>query len=111
MKAIRYFFVFALPMLGTGFPGAPMATDNHPPIETTYQLKDGSKLYVFKGGKMGMEDRKGRAVSMRSGVVMETADGEKIMMYGNEVWAVKAHNRPAIESDPDAKQERYHGHR
>ena len=98
-------------MFGYIFLGASMATENHPPIDTVYQLKNGGKLYVFQGGKMGMEDSKGRAISMQPGVAMETLDGEKIMMYGNEVWAVKAHNRPPAELDPDTKQERYHGHR
>ena len=51
-------------------------------------LKDGSTLYVFKDGKMGMEDKFGRATYMESGHVMETKDGEKIIMNGNEIWRV-----------------------
>lgn len=111
MTSLRYFFIAGLTAISVVFSNASIATNNHPPIEATYQIKDGSKLYVFKGGKMGMEDSKGRAISMRSGVIMETIDGEKIMMYGNEVWAVKAHNRPVVEVDQDVKKEPFHGHR
>jgi hypothetical protein len=34
---------------------------------------------------MGMEDKMGRAVRMKHGEVMETKDGQKIMMHGDEV--------------------------
>ncbi|WP_454727806.1 MULTISPECIES: periplasmic Cu(I)/Cu(II)-binding protein CopK [Cupriavidus] len=59
-------------------------------VEKKLELKDGSALYVFKDGRMGMEDRLGRAVSMKEGVLMETKDGQKIMMIGNEVWRVES---------------------
>ena len=59
-------------------------------IEKSYELKDGSQVHVFKDGKMGMEDKFGRAVSMNEGQVMETADGQKIMMKGNEIWRTEA---------------------
>lgn len=49
------------------------------------EMKDGSTLYVFKDNKMAMEDKHGRAVRMKKGHVMETKDGQKIMMYGDEV--------------------------
>ena len=55
-------------------------------IKKSYELKDGSKVHVFMNGRMGMEDRFGRAVSMQEGHAMETKDGQKIMMKGNEVW-------------------------
>ncbi|CAG9166450.1 periplasmic Cu(I)/Cu(II)-binding protein CopK [Cupriavidus pinatubonensis] len=55
-------------------------------IVKTYELKDGSKIHVFKDGKMGMENKFGKAVSMREGQVMETKDGSKILMKGNEVF-------------------------
>lgn len=55
-------------------------------VEKSYQLKDGSTVYIFKDGKMGMEDKYGRAASMKEGQVMETKDGNKIMMKGNEIW-------------------------
>lgn len=54
-------------------------------VEKSIPLKDGSTVYIFKDGKMGMEDPYGRAVPMKEDRVMETKDGRKIMMHGNEV--------------------------
>lgn len=48
-------------------------------------LKDGTTLHIFKGGKMAMEDKNGNTVPMKKDVVMETKDGTKIMMHGNEL--------------------------
>ncbi len=48
-------------------------------------LKDGSTLYIFADGKMGMENRFGSAVDMRQGEVMHAKDGTQIAMNGNEV--------------------------
>lgn len=84
------------------------ATHPHPEIVQQYELKDGSTLYVFKGGKMGMEDKKGRAFSMKNAYPMETKDGEKIMMYGNELWAVKAHRRTEAAETPDDEPVHHH---
>jgi hypothetical protein len=36
------------------------------------ELKDGSTVYIFKDGKMGMEDKVGRATRMKKDSVMET---------------------------------------
>ena len=49
------------------------------------ELKDGSTVYIFKDGKMGMEDKLGRAIRMKKDTVMETKDGQKIIMHGDEV--------------------------
>jgi hypothetical protein len=49
-------------------------------------LKDGATLVIFKDGKMSMRDPKGRTMSMKDGMRMETKDGQVIMMKGNEVW-------------------------
>ena len=49
------------------------------------ELKDGSTVYVFDSGKMAMESKYGRAVRMDPGTVMETKDGQKITMVGDEV--------------------------
>jgi hypothetical protein len=57
-------------------------------VEKSIELKDGSTVYIFKDGKMGMEDKQGRSTSMKSGHVMETKDGKKIIMTGNELWRV-----------------------
>lgn len=55
-------------------------------VAKSYELKDGSTVYVFKDGKMAMENKAGQVVSMKEGHAMETKDGQKIMMKGNEVW-------------------------
>lgn len=52
-------------------------------VEKAIPLKDGSTVHVFKDGKMGMEDKMGKAVRMKQGEVMETKDGQKIMMHGD----------------------------
>lgn len=57
-------------------------------VKQSIELKDGSTVYIFKDGKMGMEDKFGRATVMESGHVMETKDGKKIIMNGNEIWRV-----------------------
>jgi hypothetical protein len=40
---------------------------------------------------MAMESKVGTAVYMKEGVSMETKDGKKIMMKGNELWRVESH--------------------
>ena len=54
-------------------------------VEKSIELKDGSTVHIFKDGKMGMEKKFGRTASMEPGQVMETKDGEKIIMKGNAV--------------------------
>ena len=54
-------------------------------VEKSIPLKDGSTLFIFKDGKMAMEDKLGKSMSMKAGVVMETKDGKMIMMHGNEL--------------------------
>ena len=49
------------------------------------EMKDGSNLYVFKDGKMAMEDKYGRAVRMKKGAILETKDGQKITIDSDEV--------------------------
>lgn len=58
-------------------------------ITKSYPLKDGSTVYVFKDGKMAMEDNFGRLVTMKEDHAMETKDGQKIMMKGNEIWRLE----------------------
>lgn len=57
-------------------------------VEKSVALKDGSTVYIYKDGKMGMEDKYGRPAYMAPGHVMETKDGKKIIMDGNEIWRV-----------------------
>lgn len=54
-------------------------------VEKTIELKDGSTVHFFKDGKMAMEDKYGRVISMKPEQVMETKDGKRIIMIGNEV--------------------------
>ncbi len=54
-------------------------------VEKAIPLTDGSTVYIFKSGKMAMEDKQGRAVRMKQNEVMTTKDGQKIMMHGDEV--------------------------
>ena len=54
-------------------------------VQKSIELKDGSTVYIFKDGKMAMEDKLGRAVRMKKDTVMETKDGQKIIMHGDEV--------------------------
>jgi biopolymer transport protein ExbD len=53
--------------------------------QKTIEMKNGSTVYIFKDGKMAMEDKNGRAVSMKKDTVMEAKDGQKIIMHGNEM--------------------------
>lgn len=59
-------------------------------VKQSIPLKDGSTVYVFKNGKMGMEDKSGRPHRMKPGQVMETKDGKKLVMVGDEVMRVDA---------------------
>ena len=53
-------------------------------VEKSIPLADGTTVYVFKDGKMGMEDKFGRSMRMQPGHVMATKDGQKITMIGDE---------------------------
>lgn len=54
-------------------------------VDKSIPLKDGSTVYIFKDGKMAMEDKLGRVVPMKPGHVMQTKDGQSILMVGNEL--------------------------
>jgi hypothetical protein len=62
-------------------------------VQQTITLKDGSTVYVFKDGTMSMEDKLGRVARMKPGHVMETRDGQKIIMVGDEVARLEAIGR------------------
>jgi len=77
---MRNFFipcVLALVSVGTAY-----AMDD----ERVIPLKDGTSVVIFQDGKMSMRDKFGRAHAMPEGTIMETADGQKILMKGNEFW-------------------------
>ncbi len=65
--------------------------------QRTIELKDGSTLYIFKDGKMSMADKFGRPMRMKQDVVMETKDGEKIIMHGDEVARLESLSRKGHE--------------
>ena len=54
-------------------------------VAKSIELKDGATVYLFKDGKMGMESKLGRVMPMKEGQVMETKDGQRVVMIGNEV--------------------------
>ncbi|GCB05268.1 periplasmic Cu(I)/Cu(II)-binding protein CopK [Ralstonia sp. SET104] len=58
-------------------------------VVKTYELKNGSTVYVFKNGNMGVENKFGQAVRVKEGQVMETKDGTTIVMKGNELARVE----------------------
>ena len=64
-------------------------------VEKSIELKDGSTVYLFKDGKMGMENKLGKVVHMKAGHVMETKDGQRIIMVGNEVARLETLLKPA----------------
>ena len=65
-----------------------------PDIVRQYLLTDQSVVSVYKDGKMSMEDKLGRPISMHEGLVMETKEGGKLMMRGNEIWRAERARNP-----------------
>lgn len=51
----------------------------------TIEMQDGSIVYVFKSGKMAVENKMGHAVSTKAGTVMKAKDGSNVTMVGNEI--------------------------
>lgn len=84
---LKKFMVFSAGILIAGSAMAAAVADKD--VDKSIELKNGSTVYFFKGGKMGMEDKLGRPVRMKRGQVMETKDGEKIMMVGDEVMRLE----------------------
>jgi hypothetical protein len=66
-------------------------------VEKVYELTDGSKVFIFEGGEMGMENKYGRSVRMKPGTIMQTKSGERLIMIGDEVARVESlgHQRRA----------------
>lgn len=58
-------------------------------VEKSIDLKDGSTVYIFKDGKMGMENKFGKTVRMKEGQVMEAKDGQRIIMVGDEIMRLE----------------------
>lgn len=64
-------------------------------VEKSIELKDGSTVYLFKDGKMAMETKLGKVVRMKEGHVMETKDGQRVVMFGDEVARLETVLKPA----------------
>lgn len=81
--------IIALAMtLATGLSYAADASNSGD--KQAFKLKDGSTVHVFKNGKMSMEDKNGQVKRMKHGEVMETQDGQKLMMHGDEVMRLES---------------------
>lgn len=84
----KYILVF---VLTSAISAAALANDAaRAEARQVFNLKDGSTLYIFNDGKMAMEDRYGRAARMKPDTVMETRDGQKIIMHGDEVMRLES---------------------
>ncbi len=70
-------------------PGFSTVTESAATGVRSKTLQGGSTLYVFKDGKMAMENRVGRPLSMEGGHPMKTVDGETVVMKGNELWRLQ----------------------
>ena len=64
-------------------------------VAKSIELKDGSTVYFFKDGKMAMENKLGKVVRMKEGHVMETKDGQRLIMVGDEVARLERVLKPA----------------
>jgi hypothetical protein len=62
-------------------------------------LKDGNTVHIYKDGKMTMEDKVGKPMTMPQGTPMETKSGTVIMMKGNEVWRLYQSTDKSIVDD------------
>lgn len=89
----RKVFVFstAATIAFSAFAGDPFT------IEKSIELKDGSTVHIFKDGKMGMENKFGKVVSMNDGDIMEASSGVKIAMDGNETERLRMMLRPQYQ--------------
>ncbi len=60
-------------------------SDARDAAQQVIDLQDGSTLYVFKDGKMAVENHVGHAISTRPGTTLTARDGKNITLIGNEV--------------------------
>lgn len=56
------------------------------PLEKQVELKNGQTLYVYKDGKTAVVDRWGRPVQIKAGAQVESKEGQKIALQGNEAY-------------------------
>ena len=74
-------------------------TDARNEATRTIPLQDGSIVYVFKSGKMAVENKMGKAVSTKDGTVLKAADGTDITMVGNEVAYLESLLKKGLTTD------------
>lgn len=74
-----------IPVLLLAFAGVVFAAEPQ-----TIELKDGGKVVVEKDGSMAHVDPTGKRIKMRDGHVMETKDGNKVIMKNNAIWKTLA---------------------
>lgn len=60
--------------------------DDKGTVVETFKLKDGSTVNVYEDGKTAVVDNVGRPVVKEEGAMVETVDGETVMLKGNEIW-------------------------
>jgi Copper resistance protein K len=88
MEGIEMYKALATLVIGCGLSLSACAAVGSQDVSQIVPLKDGSMLYVFRDGKMGIEDKLGRPSYMKPGTTLETREGRKIVMVGNEVARV-----------------------
>ncbi len=69
--------------------------------EQKIALRNGSSLYIDDRGGMRMEDAAGVPFRMKDDVVMETAEGELLLMKNKRLWKRHRHKAPTAGHRPD----------
>lgn len=62
--------------------------------ETVVALNDGSTLYVFQDGTMGVKDVYGKARTVSEGAVLVAKDGSKVVMGETDSWRLQNFLKP-----------------
>lgn len=62
--------------------------------ETVTALNDGTTLYVFENGKMGVKDQYGKARTVSEGVVLTAKDGSNVVMGATDNWRLQNYLKP-----------------
>jgi len=71
-------------------------------VPETFELKDGSTLYVHPDGTHRMVDVHGKPMQMADGQEMELMDGRMVMMKNKKVWVTygpPSRQRKVIKSE------------
>lgn len=62
--------------------------------ENSMELQDGSTLYTFQDGKMGVKDLYGKARTVQEGAVLVTKAGGKVVMAATDNWRLQNFLKP-----------------